>query len=597
MLRMPGYTGLTMRMFRPILLALVLLVCFMKISWGNERLELLKSISSLGAPALTLKMLDQAQPKVDVDLYEWILWEQERYAILSKWKQWDELIARIERLPDDLPIQFKNQATTHRINAYLELDQTVIARKILRQQLWQSTSGSNVDNQTWRRQIIISYIKNKRLADAQVAMLRFDQDFKVKTPDWLILRATVMIQAERYEPAMQLLEGLDSWQAKATYQLAQLKAGQITANDLRRLIATKMKHPDTSDDELTTLAALKFFAAKQMSLVDRVVSLEALFQIGHHSSLALFKLSPDTLWRAYIEYAQLVGNRAEILIGDDAVWLELANNAVKVTPIKARSLFASLVVNSSTDAVLVRQAAKGYLDSFGEGAETKQILLDQLFNRSKTFANAGKIPPNIRYQLVDLALKKVDIDEASRLMSGLTTYPEGTSRFGWQLRQARVLILGGRYDEGSEIMQKLISGYKETSTQNTDRILQVLFDMQTVGLHNQAISLLNQLLGAAIDPRQHREILFWIADSYKGMKKFDQAALLYLQSAILPGAAMMDPWAQTARFNAAESLQQSGLIEDARRIYEALLEITQAPVRRALLNRKIQQLWLKPAAQ
>jgi hypothetical protein len=131
-----------MRLFQSISLALLLLVCFIKISWANERLELLKSISSSGAPALTLKMLDQAQPKVDVDLYEWILWEQERYAILSKWQEWDELIARIERLPDDLPIQFKNQATIHRINAYLELGQTVIARKILRQQLWQLTSGS-----------------------------------------------------------------------------------------------------------------------------------------------------------------------------------------------------------------------------------------------------------------------------------------------------------------------------------------------------------------------------------------------------------------------------------------------------------------------
>jgi tetratricopeptide (TPR) repeat protein len=587
---------MTMRMFRSVSLFLLLLLCCNKISWANERLELLKSISSSGAPALTLKMLDQAQPKVDVDLYEWILWEQERYAILSKWKQWDELIVRIERLPDDLPIQFKNQVTTHRIKAYLELDQTVTARKILRQQLWQSTSGSNVDEQTWRRQIIISYIKDNRLADAQVAMLRFDQDFKIKTPEWLILRATVLIQTELYDPAIQLLKGLDSWQAKATYQLAQLKAEQITANDLRRLIVTKMKHPDTSDDELTTLAALRFFAAEQMSLVDRVVSLEELFQIGTHSSLALFKLSPDTLWRAYIEYAQLVGNRAEILIGDDAKWLELANNAVKVTPIKARSLFASIIVNS-TDTILIRQAAEGYLNSFGEAAETKQNLLDQLFNRSKTFANAGKIPPNIRYQLVDLALKKADIDEATRLMSGLTSYPEGTSRFGWQLRQARVLILGGRYDEGSEIMQKLIGEYKETSTQNTDRILQVLFDMQTVGLHNQTINLFNQLLRASIDPRQHREILFWIADSYIGMKKYDQAALLYLQSAILPGAATMDPWAQTARFNAAESLQQSGLTEDARRIYDSLLKITQAPARRALLNRKIQQLWLKPTLQ
>ncbi len=68
-----------------------------------------------------------------------------------------------------------------------------------------------------------------------------------------------------------------------------LKARQTTGNYLKRLIATRMKRPDTSDDELTTLSALKFFAAKQMSLVDRVVSLEALFQIGHHSSLALFK--------------------------------------------------------------------------------------------------------------------------------------------------------------------------------------------------------------------------------------------------------------------------------------------------------------------
>ena len=579
-------------MFRSITLVLGLLICSINISWANERLELLKRISLSGAPALTLKMLDQTQPKVDVDLYEWILWEQERYAILSKWQQWDDLIVRIERLPDDLPIQFKNQATTHRIKAYLELGQTVTARKILRQQLWQSSAESSVDEQTWRRQIIISYIKDNRLADAQVAMRRFDQDFQVETPDWLILRATVLIQAERYQPAIQLLKGLDSWQAKLTYRLAQLKADQITAIDLRQLITREAKQPEVSDDELATLASLNIFATEQLSLVDRVVALEKLFQIGQLSSLELFKLSPDHLWDAYIEYAQLVGNRAELLIGDDARWLELANNAVKATPIKARSLFASLIVNSS-DTTLVRQAAKGYLNSFGEAAETKQNLLDQLFNRSETFANASKIPPNIRYQLVDLALRKADIDEATRLMSGLTSYPEGTSRFSWQLRQARVLILGGRYEEGGKIMQGLIAEYKETSTQNTDRILQVLFDMQTVELHKQTIYLLNQLMRAPIDPRQHREILFWTADSYKGMKKFDQAALLYLQSAMLPGPATMDPWAQTARFNAAQSLQQSGLTKDARRVYEGLLKITQDPARRALLNRNIQQLWLK----
>jgi hypothetical protein len=581
---------------RSISIVLLLLLSGNKISWANERLELLKIISFSGAPALTLKMLDQTQPKVDVDLYEWILWEQERYAILSKWQQWDKLIVRIERLPDDLPIQFKHQATTYRIKAYLELNQTATARKILRQQLWQSVSDSSANAQTWRRQIITSYIKDNRLADAQVSMLRFGQDFQEEAPDWLILRATVLIQAERYDLAIQLLKEVDGWQAKITSQLAQLKAEQITAINLRKLIITKMKNPDTSDDELSTLASLNSFAAEQLSLVDRVVAFEALFQMGHHSPLELFKLSPDRLWDAYIEYAELVGNRAELLTGDDLKWLELAQNAVVITPIKARSLFASLIVNS-TDTALIRKAAEGYLNSFDEAAETKQNLLDQLFNRSKTFANAGKIPSNVRYQLVDLALKKADIDEATRLMSGLTSYPEGSSRFSWQLRQARVLILGGRYDEGSEIMQKLIGEYKETSAKNTDRILQVLFDMQTVGLHNQAKNLLNLLLSASIDQRQRREILFWIADSYQGMNQFDQAALLYLQSAMLPGPTTMDPWAQTARFNAAESLKKSGLSEDARRIYQGLLKITQDPARRALLNRSIQQLWLKPTVQ
>ena len=591
-----GEVSQIMPIFRSIVYVFTLSTLCLTTSWANERLDLLKTISAAGAPTLTLKMLGQAQPKIDVDLYEWILWEQERYEILSKWHQWDELLIRIERLPDDLPIQFKNQAATYRIKAYLELGQTVTARKILRQQLWQSSPNSTVDEQIWRRQIIISYIKESRLEDAQVAMLRFDQDFEAEDPDWLILRATVLIQAERYQSAILVLEGLDSWQAQLTQRLAQLKSEQISAADLRKWTITKMGRTEIGNDELATLAALGFFAAEQMSLVDRVVSLEKVFQIGNGSSLELFKLSPDTLWDAYIEYAQLVGNRAELLTGDDERWLELANNAIKITPIKARSLFSSLIVNGS-DTALVHQAADGYLNSFGEAAETKQNLLDQLFNQSKAFANAGRIPPNIRYQLVDLALKKADINKATRLMSGLTSYPEGTSRFSWQLRQARVLILGSQYEEGVQIMQGLIAEYIEPSTQNTDRILQVLFDMQTVNLNQQTINLFNRLLRAPIDPRQHREILFWIADSYKAMEKYDQAALLYLQSAMLPGRSTMDPWAQTARFNAAESLQQSGLADDARRIYDSLLKITLEPARRALLQRNIQQLWLKPIGQ
>ena len=66
-----------------------------------------------------MKMLEQAQPKVDEDLYEWILWEQERLAILAQWQQWDELLVRVEAMPEDLPLQFKRQAATYQVRVVI----------------------------------------------------------------------------------------------------------------------------------------------------------------------------------------------------------------------------------------------------------------------------------------------------------------------------------------------------------------------------------------------------------------------------------------------------------------------------------------------
>jgi hypothetical protein len=66
---------------------------------------------------------------------------------------------------------------------------------------------------------------------------------------------------------------------------------------------------------------------------------------------------------------------------------------------------------------------------------------------------------------------------------------------------------------------------------------------------------------------------------------------------MLPGAESMDPWAQTARYNAAESLQLAGLVDDARRIYQGLLQVTDDAARRSVLSHKIQQLWLFQAPQ
>ena len=563
---------------------------------GDERLDLLKHISAAGAPMLTLKMLDQAQPGIDQNLYEWILWEQERMAILAEWQQWDKLLIRIEGFPPDIPEQFRQQAATFKARAFLELGQRRSARRVLRTQLWQDRAGESADYETWRRLVIESYIDDERTEDARVAMLRFDQDFSSTDLNWLLLRARVLIESGRYQQAIPILQGRDEWQARLTSALANFRMGRVDGAELWQQVNKRSEDEALGEAERSSLWALGYFAAQKMSEVDRVVALEALFRSGLQSPLKLFQLPVDLLWQAYVEYAELVGNRSEILLGADNEWLELASSARQATPVKARALYAMLMLRSTSSEVRNR-AASGYMESFSEVDEGERRLLENLFNHSETFANARDIPAGIRFQLVDLALKSADIEEATRLMSGLNSVPPGTSRLDWQLRQSRVLILGGRYDEGNEVLQGLIGEYLEPKPEATDRILQVLFDMQTVGLYAESIEHFGRLLQLDIEARRRREILFWIADSYRGLEKYEEAALLYLQSAMLPSPESMDPWAQTARFNAAESLQLAGLVDDARRIYQDLLDITEDAARRSVLSHKIQQLWLNQAAQ
>ena len=584
-----------MATMRTICLLLVVGAGCFQVSLADERLDLLKRISAAGAPLLTLEMLDQAQPGIDQDLYEWILWEQERLSILAEWEQWDQLLVRTESMPVDIPAQFRQQVATFRARAYLELGQRESARRVLREQLWQDRAGESAEYQGWRRMVIESYVDDARVEDARIAMLRFDQDFSSDDLDWLLLRARVLIEAGRYRQAMDLLQGRDEWQARLTVALAGFRLGQFDKAELWAQVKKRAAAEGLDPDERASVWALGYYAAERMSPVDRVVALESLLQSGRQSSLKLFQVPVDRLWQAYVEYAELVGNRAELLLGADEQWLDLAASNSQATPVKARSLYALLMLRSSNDEA-VNRAGGGYMKTFAEIDESEQHLLQSLFNRSETFSSARRIPAGIRFQLVDLALKAADIEEATRLMSGLDRVPAGTDRFDWQLRRSRVLILGGRYDEGNQVLQTLIGEYTEPNPQATDRILQVLFDLQTVELHEEAIAHFNRLLQLDIEPRRRREIVYWVADSWRGLEKYQQAALLYLQSAMMPGPGAMDPWAQTARFNAAESLQLAGLVDDARRIYQDLLRVTEDAARRSVLSHKIQQLWLKQSA-
>lgn len=577
---------------KKILLVILLLSINQVNADAAAKLEQLKRISNAGAPFLTLKMLDQAQPNYDADLYNWILWEQERYRILEQWKQWDELLIRIESVPKDLPDPFKHQLATKQAQAYLNLKQTKTARDIIRPYLWDPNAGSSLEYENWRKIIVDSYIKDERFDDARIAMRRFSQDYGRQDNSWLENRALILIKSNHLEEAADLLMDQKAASLKGLALMVDLLSKKKTDKSvwLEAKALAKKSQPDTKEYAMYWMVALN--ASKTISEVDQVIAFEAIIKTDFYRVNDLLSITPDGLWHVYNQYAELVGNRAELLHGDDESWLDLAKNAVKLTPIKARSLL-SYIMTKGQNKDVIEEAAKTYLQTLNLEKDESKNLLNGLFNQKGLFSDVQKIPVSIRFELVDLALKNVDIQSATRLMTGLEKHPENTDLFGWQLRRGRVLILGGNIPEGHQVMSQLLSAYQEPSVKNTDRIIQVLFDLQTIGADEEAITNFNQLLALKIEAKQKREILFWMADSYKALEKYNKAALLYLQSALYAGPEAMDPWAQTARFTAAESLEKAGLINDARRIFEGLLKVATKASQKATLRHKIQQLWLK----
>jgi hypothetical protein len=61
---------------------------------------------------------------------------------------------------------------------------------------------------------------------------------------------------------------------------------------------------------------------------------------------------------------------------------------------------------------------------------------------------------------------------------------------------------------------------------------------------------------------------------------------------MLIGEDAMDPWAQTARYQAGVALSRAGMLQDARTLFSNLLRVTKDKSRRAVLRHELQKLWL-----
>ena len=562
-------------------------------------LKELAQLARAGAPQLALRRMDSEQPKPEQDLVEWTVWEQERLQILASQGLYPLLIERVDDLPESVNETFRYLALSLKADAQLQLGQADAARATVRGLLWSHNDTAQPGNTAhWRRLVVRSYVLEDRNEDARLALLRYSQDFGDENPQWRWLSAQIMLRAGSSESAFKLLKDDKTPQGEFLRYAAQLLMSPQQAPQVEKAavkLARQLEQPELQSAFWGLAAGAAKQAKqpyKQIEYLEHALSLP----VDHELTHDLLEIDAGQLWNAYLQQGKRIGNQEQKLLGNDEDWYFPATEALVEEPVRARVLFAVLSEYGST--AERRSVAHGYLVGMLDELANGKTLVKRLYLESKRYADVADLPPVIRYRLVDAALESGDLKTASRLMAGLAAPPDGSDRFEWDLRRARVAIFTGDVDQGVELLQQLLaSDDRDWDQQQVDRLLQVVFDLQTVQYHQQAVMLFGALLDKRLDQQQRRELLFWMAESLQVLEQYDQAAYLYLKSATLSDPMAMDPWAQTARYRAAKVLVEAGLLKDARQIYSSLLRATRDASRKAVLENEIQRLHLVSAVK
>ncbi|MCW8901962.1 MAG: hypothetical protein OQK75_00890 [Gammaproteobacteria bacterium] len=572
----------------------------------SAKIQEIQVIAKSGAVSLALQSIDEQQKTIDIqsnpaNLIAWIEWERERLSIYQQGQRWQALHQRIAAYDKALPDDFYFFAKQQQIDALLKLKQGQQARQILQDLIWTQEVSSETGTEqqkkwlaVWQKRIIKSYLVENETSDALLAAQRYYQDYGHDTLDDRLLRARILLMNQREDEVVELLANDTKHpHGGMLYLLAQLRSGARPSQKVWQAARRQMRGKWASEELRYMLWAVAAEAARHSG--DRPSTVNALeFVLAGNKKTelpsGLFDFTSDTLWNAYIDFALHFGNRAQFLIGNDQQWLNAAIKVQKQEPVKARSLFALVMIKGQNDESRLR-AAKGFLSLMHKRKRGAELVI-KLFLNSGYFKTLNTIPEPVRYDLVNIALSRSNIELASNLMATIKIAPADADSFQWQLRRARIFVLGGKSEKGSDSLKFILEKNKTLTREQIDQFLQVVFDLQTVKKHELAYQLFNAVLPKLSDVMLQREIYYWMADSRKALNDYPAAARLYLRSALHAENNGLDPWGQTARYQVAEMLVKADLFDDAHSIYQQLLDGTKEPARRAVLKHELQKLLL-----
>ena len=564
-----------------------------------KSIEQLNELTQIGLSGLAMRMIEHQQKLYPEFTPDWYAFEFKYIETLSALERWQDIIDRTDLLlakavpGQQITPKIAEWFKTQKAMALLKLGEAELALNEARTMLWDGKGEDRDRTALWRRLIIRAYLQLDYAEDANKGLIKYRRDYGDYKSDWKLLQAQALLRANRPAEVIDLLADEESHKAKALRLLAAVRARPGYAGHYIEDIKTQLADASLTQPQQRAYFYVLYEASlTKKDFVSAAETAEQLLALSRTQAVLgeNFSINADDLWHLYEQIGERAGNQYSLLKGDDAAWYKRAGELQKKQPVRARGMYAVVAFTSHVEAK--RQIAhKEIADSLSITDGGLEVV-NQLYMQSSKAGSPEDLPAEVRYRLVDHALSVGDITLAATMMASLPQPPEGEGYFDWQMRKARVLILGGEYQQGEDVLKTSMQNINELNTDMIDRYLQVVFDLQTVRRHDQALELFDLLPIDAFDDKLKREIYYWKAESNYEIERFDQAALLYMKSAKAGDETMSDLWAQSARFKASDALLKARLYDDAQYAYSELLNITSSDSRKRLIRQKLQHIQL-----
>ncbi|MCY3770026.1 MAG: hypothetical protein OXG56_11785 [Gammaproteobacteria bacterium] len=593
------------------LLGLLLTAVGHSVSWGepapagpeNGRQRLFSTELQRVRILIKANVLDLAQSILENDgptvlpTQEWFDWERQIWALYRTREQWDRLYDRTRQVPADFPAAVRTEADIQAVTALNELKQGERARVLLRRHLL-SNSISEFIKRKLRKMLVESYLADDLLYEASVAMRNYQLDYRSREEDWLLLSAQVLLKLGDADAAVNLLAPLDQPASRLLRIYARLSNGSVTpeqaiarAKDLLTQVRAELAPPKRMIGRILSVIALATGDLDKPDL--RVEALEQYMVATGHlpeqkpwNDLYPHYHSTD-LVDAYKAVALDEANLSGLLVGDPAHLLQHAVHLAPELLTRKKSIYGYLI-GTVPGPDFRLELNNLYVDTLIKSGRTE--IVSQLYGEGKPFGEL-EIGGDTGLELSNLALENGNVQLAAMVNQRLTETPQRISMQDWWLHRSRVSIIAGDYEQGSLDLKTLIASYDRLTQEETDKILQPIFDLQAIRQHQRAIELLLEVDRRTHSVKQKREVAYWMAQSYQATRQFTKAADYYLYSA-LQKANGFDEWGRAARFQAAESLLSANLFSDSRAILEDLLKRATEENRKVQLKQKLQGVWL-----